>query len=272
MYGGLSLSSTSRESRYKSGQHSPLQMPCNRYVGYMSKSTSRSAASPGSTSAVRTDGRQTRSQRNLPLAQVVKQRLLDDIMEGVHAPGTMLSLAKLAEAYGVSRTPVREALSILEHDGLVTSFPYQGFLVNSASIGDLKDLYLMREVIETKTAQRAAERATPEAAAELRSLVPAEMPKDTTYTPTFDTNARDFHGTVARMSDSPRLASAVSDIFQSAARLQFIGMNPPSPKLIVEDHRLIAEAIADKDPGAAARLMHQHILDLRTHALEALLR
>jgi DNA-binding GntR family transcriptional regulator len=229
------------------------------------------ASDASETEAPRVDGRHTRYQRSRPLAHVVKQKLLDEIIAGVHPPGSMLSLAKLADRYGVSRTPVREALSVLEHDGLVTSFPNQGFLVNSPSLSDLKDLYLMREVLETVTAQRAAERATGPDLEALRNLVPPRMAKDRSYDASFDHNTQDFHLHVAKMAESARLESALSDIFHAASRLQFIGMNPPSPKTIVEDHRLIGEAIADGDSEEAARLMRKHILELRACALEALL-
>lgn len=223
------------------------------------------------TVGVQEDHRLTRHLRKTTLAQIVKQRLLDDIVSGVHPPGTMVSLASLAEQYGVSRTPVREALSVLEHEGLITSFPYQGFLVNSASISDLKDLYLMREVIETVTAQRTAERVTDEGVESLRAMIPSKSSTGRTYSTSFDDFSRDFHVTIARLSESPRLETAVSEVFRSAARLQFIGLNPPNTSAVIDDHSAILEAIADRDSQAAHDLMHRHIVDLRLHAMEALL-
>lgn len=217
------------------------------------------------------DGRHTRHLRKQSLAQLVRERLLDDVVSGVHPPGSMVSLATLAERYGVSRTPVREALSVLEHDGLVTAFPYQGFLINSASVSDLKDLYLMREVIETVTARRAAERVTEEDLDHLRSFIPPRLGEDEAYSSTFDNFSREFHLMIARLASSVRLEGAVNDIFRSVARLQFIGMNPPSPKTVVDDHQQIVDALSRRDADAAAELMHQHIVDLRTHAIQALI-
>lgn len=204
---------------------------------------------------------------------MVKQRLLDDVVAGIHPPGTMVSLAGLAERYGVSRTPVREALSVLEHEGLVTSFPYQGFLVNSASVGDLKDLYLMREVVETAAARRAAQLATDEQLSDLRDLVDAqESVTHDGYSRSFDDKSRDFHVAIARMSCSPRIESCISEIFRSVARLQYIGVNPPKTDVVRHDHREILAALMSRDPAAAQELMLQHIADLRTHALEALIK
>lgn len=216
------------------------------------------------------DGRLTRHLRKEPLAQVVKNRLLDDVVSGVYPPGTMISLATLAERYGVSRTPVREALSVLEHEGLVTVFPYQGFLINSASVSELKDLYFMREVVETAAARRAAERVTEEDVERLRSYVSAGSPSKT-YSTTFDDHSRDFHVAIAQLSGSARLEAAVSDIFRSVARLQFIGVNPPDTTTIVDDHVAIIEALASGDAQAAHDLMERHIVDLRLHALRALI-
>jgi DNA-binding GntR family transcriptional regulator len=245
---------------------------CDWYVGFMPDRSDKSEP-PAShdDETLLSDGRHTRHLRKQSLAQLVRERLLDDVVSGVHPPGSMVSLATLAERYGVSRTPVREALSVLEHDGLVTAFPYQGFLINSASVSDLKDLYLMREVVETVTARRAAERVTEQDLERLRAVVPPRLGADEVYSATYDNFSREFHLMIARLASSARLEGAVTDIFASVARLQFIGVNPPSPRAVVDDHHGILDALERRDADAAAELMHQHIVDLRIHAIQALI-
>lgn len=71
--------------------------------------------------AARVDGRKTRSSRDESLVEQVRRLILEDIIQARIQPGTMLQLTELSNLYGVSRTPVREAMTLLERHGLVTA-------------------------------------------------------------------------------------------------------------------------------------------------------
>ena len=80
------------------------------------------------------------------------------ILEGEIAPGARLRAEALAERFGTSRTPVREALLMLEREGLVSVEPHRGAIVRSFDAADLLDLYEVRALIEPHAAARAATR------------------------------------------------------------------------------------------------------------------
>ena len=135
------------------------------------------------------DGRSTRKTRTVPLSEDVRQKMLSDISTGVFAPDDVLNTAALAERYGVSRTPVREALVALERAGVITVLPYRGHVVRTLSLADAQDIYFMREVIETAAAERAAERIDHTGLAQLDDLCAEPVGHDAAEQ-TFDERCR----------------------------------------------------------------------------------
>ena len=89
-------------------------------------------------------------------------QLRDDILKGRFEPGESLVELKLAAHYGVSRTPVREALRQLELEGLVRYLPNRGVLVEGITAEDVEDIFVIREHLETLVANWAAQRVQPE--------------------------------------------------------------------------------------------------------------
>ncbi|MCQ2001572.1 GntR family transcriptional regulator [Arthrobacter zhaoxinii] len=102
-------------------------------------------------------------------APASKQRIQDeirrDIIFGRIPPGTRLTEASLAEKYGISRVPVREALRALEAEGFVESRPYAGSTVSEIPVDEADDLFAVRAVVEEAAARRAARRAARQFAA-----------------------------------------------------------------------------------------------------------
>ena len=99
--------------------------------------------------------------------QVIRERILNL----QYAPGEQLQLEKLADAMRVSRTPVREALLRLEQDGLVRSVARVGFFVTEITDRDMRELFEIRELLESHTASRAALAVTDDDLAELDRLI-----------------------------------------------------------------------------------------------------
>src|SRR6476646_5070508 len=88
----------------------------------------------------------------------VREQLQDAILEGVLKPGERLRAEALAQRFGTSRTPVREALLQLEAQGLVEVEPNRGAVVKAFDAADLLDLYELRALLEPQAAARAATR------------------------------------------------------------------------------------------------------------------
>ncbi|MBY6538835.1 GntR family transcriptional regulator [Rhodococcus sp. BP-349] len=217
------------------------------------------------------DGRRAGPGRRGGLSDRVRDHLRQHIITGTIKPGTMIQIAPVAEQLGVSRTPVREALLSLQQSKLVTVVPNQGFMVRALSIDDIRDIYVMRSVIETATAERAAARATDENHAELLELLrQSDEVAGVTYTLEFDGLCRQYHEKIANIADSHRLAESVRAIFDDLLRLQSIGVMPPDPHLIVVEHREILDAVVAGNPSSAKRAMDVHIATLHRTAVSGL--
>lgn len=103
----------------------------------------------------------------IPQGQIVYRRLLEEIRDGLLTPGARLREVELAGRLGHSRTPIREAIRLLEGDGLVVHQPRQGATIRVLDYPEVMELYEMRAVLEG-TAARLAARAANDA--ELRQL------------------------------------------------------------------------------------------------------
>ena len=89
------------------------------------------------------------------------RKLLHEIVDGDLAPGTVLAEVEQSTRLGVSRTPLREALSRLMADGLVESAPGRGVVVTEISLENITELYEVREALEEQAARLAAQRRDP---------------------------------------------------------------------------------------------------------------
>jgi len=212
------------------------------------------------------DGRKDRALRNGPLVDEIHDQILDDIVRGVLASGSMVHLAELAQRYEVSKTPVREALGQLQRDGIVESLPYKGYLVRAVDLAEFNDIYLMRELLEGKAAELAARHMD---AAELAELESLRAPDGTSgMSLDYDEYAHRFHGLIGRASRSRRLAEMIEITYTDVRRLQYSGLGHPVAEASNREHDAIVGALRDRDPERAARAMVEHIRGLRTRALQ----
>lgn len=214
----------------------------------------------------RTDGRKTRGQRSETLVSEARQRILQDIIHGDVQPGSVIQISALAERYGVSRTPVREALALLEQEGLVSAIAYKGYLVRSIEPSDVRDVYLVRKIIEGAAAGLAAARIEGDLVAELRKLRP---PQVKTMTLQYDEYANRFHRTIVQAAHSPRLLGLFDQVYNDVRRIQYAGIGNPRPDLIHMEHEEILHALDAQDGDRARELMENHIDAIRRRAMEA---
>src|SRR3954464_14907703 len=130
----------------------------------------------------------------------VRDELQHAILEGVLQPGERLRAEALAQRFGTSRTPVREALLQLEAQGLVDVEPNRGAVVRRFDRAALRDLYEVRALLEPQAAARAARRIGPEAIRELEALCEAED---------LILANEAFHRIILEAAGSPRLSTAM---------------------------------------------------------------
>jgi DNA-binding GntR family transcriptional regulator len=145
----------------------------------------------------------------------VASELRDAIIEGELAPNQRLRAEALASRFGISRTPIREALIILEREGLVELAPNRGAIVRSFDAADLIDLYQLRTVLEPYGAACAAERIADGQLRRLRELCDLSEARDGGSREAVEAQMalnEEFHGIIVEAAGSPRLLAAMQGV------------------------------------------------------------
>ena len=171
---------------------------------------------------------------------------------------------KLAQDFGISRTPVREAMALLEREGFVRSVPRRGIFVVRKTKREIIEMIHMWAALESMAARLATLRASDDDLARLRRLfddfgetAPADQVEE--YSEANIT----FHQSLVELSDSPVLIETVKNIFMHvrAIRRMTIARSDRASRSI-GDHMRIIEALEARDTERAERLVRQHSLDL----------
>jgi DNA-binding GntR family transcriptional regulator len=184
--------------------------------------------------------------------------------------GTRLFEAELAERLGVSRAPVREALRLLEQEGLVASFPRRGAIVVGLPEEEIQAVYELRADIEAKAFGQLAPRITDDQLAELSGLLDemeqSRRDRDTEGVVAADTA---FHSRIVEMAGFVLLRKLWSNI-DGLVRLrtyQLIEPVPPSESGLIESsqypHAVLLDALRQRDAERAVFVARAHILEVR---------
>jgi DNA-binding GntR family transcriptional regulator len=186
-------------------------------------------------------------------------RLLDAIDAGEMPPGMRLVEADLAARFGVSRTPVREALNRLESQGLVTRDPKRGMVVSTLDYDQLGELYALRGVTEGFAARMAARHAAPAEIALLQEMVDDDRARVDDPSALSHANKL-FHQQLHRASHNRYLVEMLGAMRRSLSLLSRTSLAWPGrgPQSVAE-HADIVAAIARRDEDAAEAAARQHI-------------
>lgn len=184
------------------------------------------------------------------------------ILSGEAAPGARLGEAELAEALGLSRTPVREALQRLGADGLVEVLPHRGARVVLWTESDLEEIFELRTVLEPYAAARAARIGADEPlVAELRDLC-AGMERAAAEGRIADLaqlNSR-FHALLIEASGNRRLPAMLTSVMHAPLVLgTFHRYDEATMARSMGHHREVVDAIVARDPEWAASVMRAHL-------------
>lgn len=199
------------------------------------------------------------------LADSAYREIRQAILDGQLAPGARLSVPELAAQLGVSRSPIREALLLLEREGLATSSHNRGAVVATPDGQDLRDLYDVREVLEGLVARQAAERATEDDRAALAELW--QQHEDAVAAGDLQRHMStdlQFHQRLREAARNPR-AIAVLDRLSDQIRLALYATaaQPGNPEQALREHRTVLDAVLDGDPDRAERLARDHVARIK---------
>lgn len=205
-----------------------------------------------------------RASRPKGTAESIYSDLKTRILQLHVPPGTALSEPELALGYGVSRTPVREALIRLADEGLVAIVPKSGTTVARIPLDLLPEAILVRQALEEVTTRKAAEAATPSAALELEAaLLRQEEVADTGDLEAFHRADEHFHATIATIAGHPGIWTLVERAKMHIDRYRRLTLPQDGRRrLVIEQHRAVLDAIRARDPEAAAAAMRRHLQGL----------
>lgn len=200
------------------------------------------------------------------------------ILDGEYGPDDRLVEEQLAERLGVSRTPIRQALTMLEAEGLVEIEPNRGASVCSFSVEEVWDIYDLRAVLEGHAARRAAARIGGRELDELRSLA-AEMERTSPERFTgheeeirwLVARNQEFHGTIVEASLNRRLATLIRRTVEIPLMFKAFFWYTPHEKTISNHyHRQILYALEQGDAERAEIVMREHVYEGRDFVIQAL--
>ena len=183
----------------------------------------------------------------------------DEITSGRLAPGAIVSANTLAERFGVSRTPVREALLQLERAGMVRIEKNRGATVLATSLEDLLEVFQLRLLLEPPLAAQAARVRTASQLESIRGHF-EDMEAAVDDSEALLVIDRDFHLEIARVSGNKRAVSALADL-RNLVLTRGVGTTSSARTgdELVADHVDIVSGIERRDPEAAASAMARHI-------------
>ena len=195
------------------------------------------------------------------LESTVFDRLETEILDGTLPSGTTLSEVKICERYGVSRTPVREAILLLEREGLVISSGMRGITVVGMTDADIDDIYQIRIRTEGLASRYMAEKPS---AADRRELAEAVALQEF-YTERGDAKKlreldTRFHEIVYRASGSRVISGTLSGLHKQISLYREMAfLSPERAPRSVAEHKDILDAIMRNDGDAAEALTAGHI-------------
>jgi len=199
--------------------------------------------------------------------QILKQDLL---------PGDKVSVDTVARGLGVSRTPVVNALKLLENDGLVEIHPRRGTFITELTVRDVSDLFEIREMIELFAAEQLFKSDKYEEILQQVKILLERMRNDISEGDYADYDAfiaedRDLHTTLVRAINNRRLLDIYSDlnIHMQVTRAHYLDTIENAFEA-QKDHEAMVEAIANRDIDALKSALTTHLETVRTRILKLL--
>lgn len=209
---------------------------------------------------------------DLSLTEQVFNALKGEILRSQIRPGSVVIEGDLAERFGVSKTPIREALRLLVQDGWIEVMPRRGYLVRPIGLDDLREVYELRRILESGVVRKVIEQMNRKTVADLRRLIEAQAEAGDSLETSIEAS-RDFHLSLARLTGNERLVKSVAALLDEVERL--LRMLPELVSVMtstseIEAHRRLVDALEEHDADLAESLMLAHLADISRSLLDAL--
>ena len=197
----------------------------------------------------------------LPLRDVVFNTLREAILKGDLKPGERLMELQLASKLGVSRTPIREAILMLEQEGLAVTTPRKGAEVAKMTLKDMEDVLEIRDALDELAVRIACQKISDEQLKQLEDM--KELFEKSTQTGNVKKIAEadvTFHDVIYEATGNPKLVTLLNNLREQVYRYRVEYIKDPKnyPTLIAE-HEAILESLKNRDVKNAVEAMHVHV-------------
>ncbi|HWK14350.1 MAG TPA: GntR family transcriptional regulator [Rhizobiaceae bacterium] len=209
----------------------------------------------------------------LSVAEQIADRICNAILSGELKPGQRIAEIPLAQTFQVSRGPVREALRLLEHEGLVTFSPRRGAQVTALTIEEVEQLFDIRAALSALAAERAAENITGQELAELRQVITrmGQVAKATEDVHEYAGLSARAGQIIAHAAHNPRLLGMIQSLSRQTLRYAHLGLSTSSRRQESARYwKALLEAIEKRDTAKAAQVNAETIRLSRDAAVQLL--
>jgi DNA-binding GntR family transcriptional regulator len=201
------------------------------------------------------------ARRGATISAAIYRQLRTEIVSMARRPGDVIAEKDIARQYGVSRTPVREALLGLADEELVDIFPQFGTFVSRISMAALPESLVIRKALEEATVRYAATRATADQILRLQaSLAQQRDAEGVGDFNGFHQDDESFHALIAEAAGYPRFWTITQQVKMQVDRCRRLTLPAPGRmNRVIAEHQDIVDAIVAHDPDWAVRSMAAHI-------------
>jgi DNA-binding GntR family transcriptional regulator len=221
------------------------------------RSTKKTAAS----ASAMTGPRRGRPPQRATASSRIYSELRSELVTMRRRPGEAISESEIALRYGVSRTPVREAILKLSDEGLLDVFPQSGIFVSRIPLAALPEAIIIRRALEETTARLAAERATTSQVLQLHAIVERQREADKAGDRVAFHQADElFHATIADVAGHPGIWTLIQHVKVHVDRYRQLTL-PVTGRMtqVIAEHEPILAAIEARDPQGAGIAMERHL-------------
>jgi DNA-binding GntR family transcriptional regulator len=196
-------------------------------------------------------------EKHLTLRESILETIRDAIISGALKPGEKVAEPELAERFGISRTPIREAFRQLESEGYLTVVPRKGAVVVAFSQRDVEEFYAIKSILEGYAARKACERLHSREIDKLQSIndklrLLAEEGDVRHFFKVHDS----FHELFVRAADNERLTEMILNLVGRFQRLRIASLSIPGRmEFSVQEHQKIIDAFRSGDAALAENLV-----------------
>ena len=199
-------------------------------------------------------------EKHLTLRESILETIRDAIISGSLKPGEKVAEPELAERFGISRTPIREAFRQLESEGYLTVVPRKGAVVVTFSQRDVEEFYAIKSILEGYAARKACEKLTPREIDKLQSIndklrVLADEGDVRHFFKVHD----NFHELFVRAADNDKLTEMILNLVGRFQRLRIASLSLSGRMAFsVQEHQKIIDAFRNGDAGLAENLVRSN--------------